>query len=76
MISGDADDSGESSTPTSVSTMSVAPLLAGAGMAHSGAASSDGPVVVRCEAICSDGAIIVLAWAKTSWAGGLRDEAA
>ncbi len=74
--SGDADDSGESSPPTSVSTMSVAPLPVGAGMALSGAASSDGAVVVRCDATCSDGAMIVLAWAKTSSSDGLRDEAA
>ena len=55
MTSGDADDSGESSPLTSMSTMSVAPLPAGVDMA-------------RCEATCSDGAMIVLAWAKTSWA--------
>ena len=62
--SGDADDSGESSPPTSMITSSVAPLPAGADMALSGTANS------------SDGAIIVLAWAKSSWADGLRDEAA
>ena len=45
-------------------------------MALSGAASSDGAVVVRCEATCSDGAMMVLAWAKTSSSDGLRDEAA
>jgi len=33
---GDADDSGESSPPTSMSTMSLAPLSAGADMALSG----------------------------------------
>ena len=63
MTSGDADDSSESSPPTSMTTLSVAPLPAGADMALSGTASSDG-------------AMIVLAWAKTSWADGLRDEAA
>jgi hypothetical protein len=52
--------------------MSVAPLPAGADTALSGAASSDRAVVVRCEATCSDGAIIVLAWAKTSWADGME----
>jgi hypothetical protein len=31
---------------------------------------------VRCEATCSGGAMVVLAWAKTSWADGLRVEAA
>ena len=56
--------------------MSVAPLSAGVDMALSGAASSDGAEVARCEATCSDGAMIVLAWAKKSWADGLRDEAA
>jgi hypothetical protein len=56
--------------------MSVASLPAGVNMAHSGAASSDGGEVVRCAATGSDGAMIVLAWAKTSWADGLRDEAA
>ena len=76
MTSGDADDSGESSPPTSISTMSVSPLSAGVDMALSGAASSDGAEVARCEATCSDGAMVVLAWAKTSWADGLRDEAA
>jgi hypothetical protein len=45
-------------------------------MALSGAASSDGAVVVRCGATCSDGVMIVLAWAKTSSEDGLRDEAA
>ena len=39
--SGDADDSRESSPPTSMATMSVAPLSAGVDMALSGAASSD-----------------------------------
>ena len=42
MTSGDADDSGESSPPTSMSTMSVAPLSAGVDKALSGAASSGG----------------------------------
>ena len=41
MTSGDADDSGESSPPTSMATMSVAPLSAGVDMALSGAACSD-----------------------------------
>jgi len=59
-----------------MATMSVALLPAGADMARSRAASSDGAEVVRCGATCSDGAIVVLAWAKTSWADGLRDEAA
>jgi len=31
---------------------------------------------VRCEATCSGGAMVVLAWAKTSWADGLRVKAA
>ena len=62
MTSGDADDSGESSPSTSMATMSVAPLS----VARSRAASSDGAEVVRCGATCSDGAMVVLAWAKTS----------
>ena len=59
-----------------MATSPVAPLPAGADMALSGAASSDGAEVVRCEATGSDGAMIVLALDKTSWADGLRDEAA
>jgi hypothetical protein len=55
--SGDADDSVESSPPTSMSTMSAAPSPAGVDMALSGAASSDGAVVVRSEATGSDGAM-------------------
>ena len=43
---------------------------------RSGATSSDGALVVRCRATNSDGAVVVLAWAKTSWADGLRVEAA
>jgi len=39
-----------------MTTSSVAPLPAGAEMALSGAASSDGAEVVRCEATGSDGA--------------------
>ena len=54
MTSGDADENGESSPPTSMTTSSVAPLPAGADMALSGAASSDGAEVVRCEATCDD----------------------
>ncbi len=73
MTSGDADDSGESPPSTSMATMS---LPAGADMALSRATSSDGAEVVRCEATGSDGVMIVLAWVKTSWADGLRDEAA
>ncbi len=50
-----------------------------------GATSSNGAEVVRCGATSSDGALacavkqlarvtmVVLAWAKTSWADGLRD---
>ena len=76
MTSGDADDSGELSPPTSMATMSVAPLSAGVDMALSGVACSDSAEVARSEATCSDGAMIVLSWAKTSWADGLRDEAA
>ena len=45
-------------------------------MALSGAASSDKAEVVRCEATGSDGAMIVLALAKTSWVDELRDKAA
>ena len=59
-----------------MATMSVASLPAGADMALSGAASSDKAEVVRCEATGSDGAMIVLALAKTSWVDELRDKAA
>ncbi len=37
-------------------------------MVRSGATSSDGAEGVRCGAVCSGGAMVVLAWAKTSWA--------
>ena len=45
-------------------------------MVRSGATSSDGASVVHSEATSSVGAVVVLAWAKTSWADGLRVEAA
>ena len=48
----------------------------GAEVVRSGATSSDGALGVRCEATCSGGAMVVLARAKTSWADGLRVEAA
>jgi hypothetical protein len=67
MISGDAGDSSESSPSTSMATLSVAPLPAGADVVRSGAISSDG---ARSGATSSDGALdvrsgamIVLAWA-------------
>ena len=37
-------------------------------------ADTVGPALT--EATCSGGAMVVLAWAKTSWADGLRVEAA
>ena len=45
-------------------------------MVRSGATGLDGALVVRSGATCSDGAMVVLAWANTSWANGLRVEAA
>jgi len=85
----DAGDSGKSSPSTLMATSSVTPLPAGADIVRSGvtssdgaeavrsgATSSDGAFAVRCGATCSGGAMVVLAWAKTSWADGLRVEAA
>ena len=40
------------------------------------ATCSDEALVVRSGATSSVGAVVVLAWAKTSWADGLRVEAA
>ena len=56
--------------------LGLVPGGSGALVVRCGATSSDGASVVRYGATCSDGALVVLAWAKTSWADGLRVEAA
>ena len=46
----------------------------GAEVVRCGATCSDGAEVVRCGETFSDGAMVMLRWAKSSWADGLRDE--